>query len=494
LERVDDARRFVSAWFWRVVPVSVVVLASSYVLSKQIVQPQHRMIKAAVLLVIVVALLKFEMIYTIYFFIVMFPFPSGLVLTSTNIILMTLITLVWIIRSRATGHSLFERTVIDKWIALFLLAYVVSLFNVHSQGDLIQGVKLIWRQLTAVAFFYLIAMFVDTEEKFERTTKVVALSGGLVAFTGLMELFFPGLVLIPGWIEFQSRIGAGTLGYRIEGIRVGGAVGSHSMLSDYSSFTLLFMIVHFVRAKNVIEKTFWGGVGVMTFAVLLATANRGAVVSVAFGFAYSLFVFRHYMTLFRYVMLIAAVALVFGVTQTALDRFTLAASATERMAGTTFEGMVPDSRVGIWEDTFRKSLDHIFIGHGPYYQTGRGLVRIFWPHNGYLFYLYTLGMFGLGAFLMIVYKLFRISMRYSNALARGSFLGIGMAVMHVLLAMFLVGQMRTDHQRHTDFIYIYIVWMLFGLIIAAGKILDRRIREHSASARESDLGIEGEAG
>ena len=95
---------------------------------------------------------------------------------------------------------------------------------------------------------------------------------------------------------------------------------------------------------------------------------------------------------------------------------------------------------------------------------------------------------------MIVYKLFRISMRYSNALARGSFLGIGMAVMHVLLAMFLVGQMRTDHQRHTDFIYIYIVWMLFGLIIAAGKILDRRIREHSASARESDLGIEGEAG
>jgi O-antigen ligase len=399
---------------------------------------------------------------------------------------MTLITLVWIIRSRATGHSLFERTVIDKWIALFLLAYVVSLFNVESHGDMVEGIKTIWRQLTAVAFFYLITMFVDTEEKFERTTKVMAVAGAIVAFTGLMELFFPGLVLIPGWIEFQSRLGTGTLGYRIEGIRVGGAVGSHSILSDYSSFTLLFMIVHFIRSRNILEKTFWLGLGLMTFAVLLSTANRGAVFSMAFGFLYSLIVFRQYMTLFRYVMLIAGATLVFGVTQAVLEQHTLAASVTDRIVGTQFEGMIPDSRVGVWEETFRKCFDHIFIGHGPYYQTGKGLVRVFWPHNGYLYYLYTLGLFGLGAFLMIAYKLYRLSMRYSLRLIHGSFLGVGMAVLHVILAMFLFGQMRTDHQRHTDFVYIYIVWMIFGLIVANGKILDRRIREHEAPTRPAN--------
>ncbi len=463
-------------------------MASSYILSKQVVRPQHRMIKAVLLLVVIGALLKFEMIYTIYFFIVMFPFPSGLVLTSTNIILMTLITLMWIIRSRATGQKLFERTSVDRWIALFLLAYVLSLFNVETNVGISEGVKLIWRQLTAISFFYLIVMFVDTEKTFTATTKVVAISGGFVAFTGLMELFFPGLVLIPGWIEFQSRLGEGTLGYRIEGIRVGGAVGSHSILSDYSSFSLLLMVIHFIRSRNIIEKLFWAGVGVMTFAVLLSTANRGAVVSVAFGFAYSLFVFRHYMTLFRYVMIIAAVVLVFGVTQTALDQFTLAASATDRILGTQFEGMVPDSRVGIWEEVFKACFDHVFIGHGPYYQTGKGLVRTFWPHNGYLFYFYTLGLLGLGAFIGIAYKLFRISMRYSHPLARETFLGVGMGAIHVILAMFLVGQFRTDHQRHTDFVYIYIVWMIFGLTVAAGKILDRRIREYNSSSRDDEAG------
>jgi hypothetical protein len=110
------------------------------------------------------------------------------------------------------------------------------------------------------------------------------------------------------------------------------------------------------------------------------------------------------------------------------------------------------------------------------------LKQIFWPHNGYLFYLYTLGLFGLSMFLIIAYRLFKSSLRYYHPLAHGTFLGVAMAILNVMLVMFLVGQMRTDHQRDTDYVYIYIVWMFFGLIAAAGSILDHRIRDAEKSA------------
>jgi len=480
IEATRNVRRWATHIIWRILPLTGVVVVLSYVISTQTVRPHHRMIKAAVLLVVLAILMKFEMVYCIYFFVVMFPFPSGIVLTSTNVILMTMIVLVWLVRARATGQRVFERTGVDIWIALFLASYFVSLFSIETTHQLTEGIKLIWRQVTAFALFYLIVKFVDDENKLERMTQFIAISGGLVALTGIIELFAPGSVLIPGWIEFDQRRGMGMLGFRVEGIRLGGAFGAHNLLSDYCSFTLLFMVVHFLRAKNPIGKIFWITLVIMAFSVLLATANRGAVASTAFGFVYAMWVFRRYLSLVKYVILIACAITAFGVTQMVLEKYTLAASVTGRLMGTQFEGMVPDSRVGIWEDTFVASLDHIFIGHGPLFQTGRGVKRVYWPHNGYLFYLYTIGLFGLSMFLMIAYRLFKSSLRYYHPLAHGTYLGLTMAILHVMLAMFLFGQIRTDHQRDTDFIYIYIVWMFFGLIAAAGRILDRRIQNATA--------------
>jgi hypothetical protein len=425
------------------------------------------------------------MVYALYFFVILFPFPSGIVLTNTNVIFMTLIAMVWMVRAKATGKPLFQRTDVDIWILLFLTSYFLALFNVELTYELIEGVKLIWRQLTAFALFYFVAMFVDDEQKLERLTKLFALAGALVAFTGIVELFAPGFTLIPGWIEADQHRRVGELGFRLEGIRIGGALGAHNLLADYCAYTLFFMILYFLRAKNPIEKVFWFGTAIMAVAVLMATANRGAVLSLMFGFVYSLWVFRRHMNLVRYVILISAVVSVFGVLQVALDRYTIAVSITERIVGTQLVSGVPETRGTIWQDTFRRSLDHIFIGHGPYFATTKGLEKVFWPHNGYLYYLYTLGLFGLSAFLMIAYRLFRISLRYTRPLAGKSYIGVMLSIFNVQLAIFLVGQVRTDHQRHTDFVYIYIVWLLFGLIVAGANILKKKEIEHERAEKES---------
>ena len=74
-------------------------------------------------------------------------------------------------------------------------------------------------------------------------------------------------------------------------------------------------------------------------------------------------------------------------------------------------------------------------------------------------------------------------------MARTTFAGTVMGILHIQLAMFLIEQLRTDHQRNTDFVYIYIVWMLFGLIVAAGKL----IREREGAAAVATIATDNPA-
>ena len=472
---------------WRVVPASLVVAVVSYVLGRQIIQPQARMIKMGVLAVVVAFLVRYPMEYSLYFFVMLMPFPSGVALTSTNVLLMTIIPLVWMVRSRATGERLFRRTDLDKWILLFLLAHLVSFLNVDRKELVTGGLQMVWRQITTVAFFYLVATFVDDEVKLERIMKVTAISGAVVAFTALVELFMPGFELIPGWIGTRQRFGEGTLGYRLQGLRVAGSIRSYDVLSDLCPLNLFMTVPFFLRAKNPIEKAFWLGVSLLLFTVLLATANRGGFLSFALAFVYSLWVFRKYFNPTRYVIVIFAAVVAFSATELVLKDYTVAASITQRIMGTEFEGFTPDNRVGVWAPVFKRSFEHVFIGHGPWYETRRGLEKYLWPHNGYLYYCFTLGLFGVSVFLVILYKLLRMSLRYAHPLASGSFLGLAMSIFNVQLVMFMVGQLRTDHQRTTDYLYPYVVWLLFGMIVAAAGVLKTR----EAQAATSTVAAEG---
>ncbi|MEE9270491.1 MAG: O-antigen ligase family protein [Candidatus Krumholzibacteria bacterium] len=476
-------RKRITELLWQYVPIAAVLGLASLVLASQVVRPHRRMIKMSVMLVALVIMLRFEMLYSLYFFVFLFPFPSGILVTSTNILLMTLLTLLWMVRANATGVRLFARTEIDGFVILFLVAYLLSFFNIEQKSDLIEGVKIVWRQATAFAFFYLIVTFVTDEKKLEGIIKVASLSAGFLVLTALIEMVSPGITIIPGWIMTGQKLGQGELGYRLEALRVGGSVASHGLLSDYCTISIFFMVMLFMRARNPIEKLMWLAVSTGTFIVLLATANRGAFFSFIFGVIYFLYVFRHRFNLVRYVIVISAILAFFSVAQLMLDRYTLAASITQRVVGTEFIGWVPDSRVGVWEAPLRRSTEHLFFGHGPFYGVAPGLERMLWPHNAYIYYLYTLGLLGLTAFMLIVYRVARTSFRHRSLVVRNTFVGTVMGILHIQLAMFLLEQLRTDHQRNTDFVYIYIAWMLFGLIVAAGKLI--REREKAAAVATS---------
>ncbi len=488
--RLSSGYKRLSDWGWRIIPVVSLTVITAFLLSKQIVSPHRRLVKLSVVFALMTLMLRFDMVYSIYLFVFLFPFPSSISVGSTNSILMTLIMLIWFVRANSEKSKFFYRTVVDKFIILLLMAYIVSLFNVETFAGIRQGLMVIWRQLSAIIFFYLIVRFINTEAKLEKFTWVIGLAAGFIFLTGMIELFFPGTTLIPGWIGLGERLGQGTLSYRVEGIRVGGAVASHDLISDYATLMLFFMAYHFIRARNPIWKIVWLGTGLMTFAVLLATANRGAFFGFVIGVLYFLWTFRRSFSLTKYVVFLTLAVSLFATGQVLLDKYTYSASITQRVMATEFEGVVPDTRVNTWRPALKESTKHIVVGHGPVFRLGPGLGRLLWPHNSLIYFLYTLGLLGLTAFLLILYRIFRLSTFYRKPFLEGTNLRTLAAIFHIQLVMNFFEQMRTDHQR--DDIYIYVVWMLFGLIVAVSNIIQDREKSltyNAGSRAEPESGL-----
>ncbi|MCK4774094.1 MAG: O-antigen ligase family protein, partial [Candidatus Krumholzibacteria bacterium] len=243
------------------------------------------------------------------------------------------------------------------------------------------------------------------------------------------------------------------------------------------------MLFHVVRSRNPIEKTIWAAVILLTVAAVVATANRGAFVAFVVGIGYFLFLFRGRLSVTRLAIIAATIAGLFVATEMVLTRYTYAVSLSDRLTGTKFEGVVPETRTMTWKPALIKSLDHPFIGHGPYYDVGVGLTKQFWPHNGYIFYLYTIGVFGLLAYLAIVFRVWQYSKSYLIPETRGTPLNDISKILRVMLTIFLIAEMRTEHQR--DDIGIFIMWMIFGLVTATALVM----REKYQGAQTGESGL-----
>ncbi len=477
-------------WGLRVGPVAALVAIGAFIAAQQAISPQRRMVKLAIALGLLALMFRFQVIGSIYLFTLLFPFPSGISIGSTNLVLMTVIPMVWAVRATSNRVPVFFATPADRAIGLLMLAYVLSFFSVDQPHLLVKGVQVVWLQLACLAYYYLIVRFVDDERKLDRVLMMMCIAVGLVMFTAITEMFFPGRVIIPGWIGLPRVPGQGHLGARVEGLRIGGAVGSHSLLSDMGTMFLGVMIYLAARSRNALPSAFWWGLSLMTFVAMLGSANRGAFVAGIVGLVEATRLFRRQLGVGRIALIVVGVSLVFVVAEQFVENHTYAVSLTERLLHTRFEGVVPENRTMTWAPALRRSLDHLFIGHGPYYDTGVGLTAVYWPHNAYIFYLYTLGIVGLGAFLWVVWVVWRQGRAHALTGVDRTNLGDLLKLLRVSLVVLLVAQLRTDHQR--DDIYPFIVWFLFGTTVAGARIARRRAAE--AAAGRPDPAIAGSGG
>ncbi|HEU4929584.1 MAG TPA: O-antigen ligase family protein [Candidatus Krumholzibacteria bacterium] len=464
----------------RTIPIAALVAAAAFFAAQQAVSPHHRAIKGLVIMGLMALMFRFDMVYSVYLFAILFAFPTGISIGSSNTVLMTIIPMIWAVRATSARAPLLRRTPVDLAIGAFLMLHFVSLFNVTDPLLLAHSIVVIWRQLSACALFYCIYMFVNDEERLFRFGKVVCVTCTLVMLTAVVELFFPGKQIIPGWIGLSNKLGEGILHHRVQGLRVGGSFDSHGMLADFGTQLVLFMAYFGIIARNPMEKVFWMGSVATTLIAILATANRGATSGLVLGFILALWFFRKRLGATRIALIAVAASVGLVVADTVLSERTIAVSVLDRFSNTQFEGLVPENRVMTWGPTFQEALNKPFFGHGPYFDTGLGLTKRMWPHNGYLFYFFTMGLFGLLAFLWVIVKVFRESQIWRRRDIRDTRLGTFLGIAQIWLLVLLLEQMRTDHQR--DDIYPYIVWMCFGVIVSGAAIVRRKLAAQSAAA------------
>ncbi len=206
----------------------------------------------------------------------------------------------------------------------------------------------------------------------------------------------------------------------------------------------------------------------LTFFCLFATVTRGAILAFLAGSAYLAWLSRRRLDFFRLVGVAAIVAgLVVGA-DFVVANFTNSDSVLERLFTTKLENGVPDTRSGVWKQSFSNILKKPIIGHGPYMAPRIGVEVQFWPHNVYLYYAYLVGFVGLAFYLWILFELWRITKPRAASLGSGSYVAGATIVARVMLFTFMIDQIKIDYLRNAR--YSFFVWMLFGLLYAIGKV------------------------
>jgi O-antigen ligase len=205
--------------------------------------------------------------------------------------------------------------------------------------------------------------------------------------------------------------------------------------------------------------------------ILMATSTRGAFISLFIGALYMLFVIRKDLNIVRLTYVVVVTVALFGFTEVFVSKYTISGGMIKRLMATKFvKGYIPENRAATWPQALERAKKHIYIGHSPVWDYSRKLEKWVWPHNAYLFYLNITGLFGLIAFLMLLYKLLRVSIRTrADTLFAPSFPRALMLILHVDLVMFMIDQIKIDYPRNTT--YLYFVWFMFGLIVATHNVI-----------------------
>ena len=451
-------------------------------LASQINAPNSRIIKLLAGCALLVIAYRTKPFYSLCFIAVAFMFPFSIFVGSSTMIFTVLTLLIYLARLSLRQVPSFQRTPLDVFIAIMLLCYSLSFYNIDSAGSLRESLVAFGAILSSMILYFLTANFIRTEEQMKTFTRVLLIMFAASIFVAAYELLFPGRVLIPHWILYHAQWEAGREGYR-----VGGPLADYELFGEFMAiaFFLAFFVYRRGDTKNL--RIAAGVISLLCIFGLLATVTRGATLAFMGGIVYLLFCLRKTIKARDILATMLGGATVFIALQFVVDNFTASGAVTNRLFNTEFVGMLPDSRTH-WPEVWARVLEHPLIGHGPFFDlgkeetiSGKGLHTQQWPHNQYLLYGYTVGLIGMASFIVLVVRSLIISFKEKAVgFHDPSYTKSLMIVLHVMFLVFAVDQTKIDYLRNP--IYTYFPWIILGMISASHRIIKE---QESQAASES---------
>ncbi len=449
------------------------IAGAGALLGSQIVNPAKRVIEAVAGVLLTYVIWNSPVVNALWILLVIYPFPFAIAIGHSTFVFVIVVFLVYLVRVSAKLATFRLDRRFNLPIAFFVMSYAVSFYNMSLEPYTLRfGLVHTGNVLASILLFYMIINFVDTEERLEKTMRVMMIAAAAVIAFTVLEMLFPGRTLIPGWLYTKHKAQL-----VMKGVRVGGPFKDYELVAEFFAMNAPIIFFMMSRARRLLTRSIYAFLLVADIAMLFSTITRGAFISLLIGLVYMAWVCRRDLNFVRLTALVSGFVALILVIDFLVARYTISGSLFGRMLATTFEsGLVPENRAASWSGAVTRGFEHPIIGHGPGWDFTKGLGTELWPHNAYLFYFNITGLFGLLAFLFVLWRLWRASaLAFGSSVTRSSYPEALLLILNVSFVIFIVDQIKIDYPRND--IYMYFVWIFFGLIAAASGVV------HSKRAR-----------
>jgi hypothetical protein len=456
-------------WMSRLVGLGLLI-ALGIVVGMQILAPDKRTISVIVAMVMFGIAWRVDLVSGLGVLILALPYPRGTVFGSTNVVLVLLITVIWLLRVSLRRAAPPRGSHVDAPLLALLLAFAVSFYNVEPAVRP-RAFEVYGQLFACVALFYMVVNNIRTSAQLERLHVFQAISVGICGLMGFYELVDPTAIVVPGWIQFFHEARSNAI--VTHNLRVGGAFQDFELFSEYCALNLLLMLMLAVRARTVARRVLFAGLTGLMWLMMFATVTRGGILSLGLGLVYLGWVLRRRLDWVRVSVVSVGLIASFVVMNFLVSHLTLSGDLLARFLdkqSVEFENGMPVARAPIWTQAFERMMQHPLIGHGPVYVVERGLSYWYWPHNGYLYIGNLVGFIGLGFFLWLMARLWTISRPMGSDLRDPNYARAFLIIGHVQMFVFLVDQMKIDFMRNP--IYPFQVWMMFASIAVARRVAE----------------------
>lgn len=460
---------------------ALVVAVVGVVMGLQYISPNKRVLSVLTALLMFGLTWRLNLTSGLGIMAIALPFPRTTTLGNTNAFFVVLMLVTWLLRVTMRQSAPVHRSPIDVPLLMLFISYIVSFYNIQAV-DLAYGIGRFEMMTATWLMFYIVASVPETRRDFERLLAFQAISVLLVCLVGIFEMTNPGRTLIPGWIEFGNISSPGASAF---GIRVGSAFYDYELLCEYCAIQAPLILFLFLRAGSLLQRVAYGGLLGLVVFVMFTTVTRGGIISLGMGLLYLLWVLRRRLTVVAVMTTAGALAAGLIGMNWFVSTYTHTGNMFERLSASTVSGLIPDNRAEVWPAAWNRIFEHPFIGHGPYYSILGG-ARLYWfPHSLYLYVANNVGFIGFAIFAWLLWTMFRITRPTTDDLRHADSLRSFMIIARVQMVVFLIDEVKIEYLRNE--VYAFQVWMMFGLMVAAHRLLT------SGAAPASPAGTRGRA-
>jgi O-antigen ligase len=466
--------------------LGTVLVMLGIVVGMQIYDPVKRVIEAAVGLAFIAIVSGRPLHWSLSVFLLSYAFPFALKIGTSNVVFIPLLIILWFARVSMGNLPKPRGSIADRPIVLMILAFLLSFYNNPGGSLLGLAIRFTWAYFTAIGLYYLVVNVVRDEKRLIHILQILALSSLFIMVFCILEMIFPGRVIIPGWIYTPHR-----QALVMKNIRIAGPFFDYELLAEFLALQIPLLLMLYVRSRRMLFRFAYFALILLDFGILMATSTRGAFISLSLGMLYLAFIVRRDLNIVRiFAILGIALVLVLG-SEMVVSKYTISGGMFARLKKTKFIGLIPDTRIHAWPDALERAREHLLVGRSPAWDFSRKIAKFHWPHNGYLFYLEITGLIGATSFIWLLFVLMKASVKLrARSLFDRDFPRVVMMMLHVDMVIFAVDELKIDFLRNDR--YIYFVWTLFALVAATRNIIVERDRQRALEGSAAALSDEVE--